>query len=191
MAKQGKRRDSLLAVALFGVAALFAAGTVAILLLSGGEDDSDLGMLETQRPNVGEMAPDFALEDVRDEGTVRRLSDYRGQAVVLNWYATWCGPCEREIPAFQEAQDALGDEVVFLLVNLQQTRADAVGFLEVLDATMVSVLDSNGEVYDHYRGVAMPTTYFIDEAGRVQSSGSGYVPEDTLREELAALGLEY
>lgn len=182
----------------FGMLALFGLiGAAAVIFaLRGGDDSGDttevrIGVLDPFRPEDGEPAPDFALIDVRDGKSVHKLSDYRGKVVVLNWYASWCGPCRNEIPDFQEAQDALGDEVVFLLVNLQEEQAVAQGLLDELGATMVAVMDSEGEVAEHYRVRGMPTTYFIDRDGNVAISGSGMVTREALEEELAKLGLEF
>lgn len=187
----------------FGMLVLFGViGAAAVVFaMRGGDDDGDdaggetvdvrIGVLDPFRPENGEPAPDFALVDARDGETVHRLSDYRGKVVVLNWYASWCGPCRNEIPDFQEAQDALGDEVVFLLVNLQEEQSVATGLLDELDATMLAVLDTEGEVAEHYRVRGMPTTYFIDREGNVAISGSGMVTRAALEEELAKLGLEF
>lgn len=204
MSTQANPRSWVGTLAMFGAMSLLAL-VVAYFLYSGDDDEGDdaaangdgtpatltLGVLDPERPEVGEVAPDFALLDTRDGETVRKLSDYRGKVVVLNWYATWCGPCRSEIPEFQEAQDALPQDVVFLLVNLEEPQDRAAGFLEELDATMVSVLDSEGEVAEHYRVTGMPTTYFIDREGKVTVSGRGLVTEEALREELGKLGLEY
>jgi thiol-disulfide isomerase/thioredoxin len=163
----------------------------AFFLLRGGGDETELGMLEEGRPDVGSPAPDFALADVRDGGETRQLSDFEGNPVVLNWYATWCAPCRDEIPLFQEAQDALGDDVAFLLVNLEEPRDRAEGMLDELGASMTAVLDSEGEVAERYRVTGMPTTYFIDADGTVESTSSGGMDEEQLQEALAGLGLEY
>ncbi len=193
-AKEKVTRQNLLAVALMGVAAFFAAGTVFYLIATGDDGangDSSVGVIDEHRPEPGDIAPDFALQDIRDGEIVRQLSDFRGQVVVLNWYASWCGPCRAEIPHFQAAQDALGDDVVFLLVNLEEPRDRAVSFLEELDATMTSVHDADGDVFEHYRGTSMPTTYFIDRDGTISVGGSGIVTEDALAEHLGDLGLTY
>jgi peroxiredoxin len=166
--------------------------TAAIWLLTGGNDDTpDLGMIDDGRAEVGAPAPDFALLDVRDGSTVRRLSDYRGKVVILNWYATWCGPCQQEIPDFQQAYSRLDGDLVVLAVNLEERPEDATDMLEDLGATFPSVVDSDGEVYRQYGGLGMPYTLFIDRDGTVFSMGSGVITADSLRAELAKLGLEF
>ena len=154
-------------------------------------DAGDLGVLDPNRPKVGEAAPDFALRDARESGLVRKLSDYRGKVVILNWYASWCGPCKREIPAFQDVYEALGGEVVVLGVNFEESAGQAAGILDVFQAKYPAVLDSEGKVGEHYRVTVMPTTYFIDRDGVVRGLQFGEVREADLVAKLKAAGLEY
>ncbi len=149
------------------------------------------GLIDSHRPEVGEPAPDFALIDARNPAGVVRLSDFRGTPLVLNWYATWCGPCRSEIPDFQAAFETLDGRVVFLGVNLQESASDAVGLLDDLEATYPALLDAEGAVAEHYRLVGMPTTYFIDAEGIVVAFGTGQIIEETLAQELGKLGLVY
>lgn len=190
MAIVEERGDTLRKLAL-PLVALVGGLIAAVFLLRGGDDEAELGMLEEGRPDVGSPAPDFALADVRDEDSMRKLSDYEGKVVVLNWYATWCAPCVEEIPLFERAQDTLGDDVVFLLVNLEETRERAEGMLDELGATMPAVLDREGSVAERYRVTGMPTTYFIDREGIVVSVSSGGMGEDALHTELARFGLTF
>ena len=177
-----------------GAVALFA-------VLQAGDDGKNpagtavertqIGVLDANPPEVGKLAPDFALVDARDGRTVRRLSDYRGKTVVLNWYASWCGPCQAEIPDFQQAYMALNGEIVILAVNLQESGGKASAMLEGLGATFPSVLDSDGDVARHYRLLGMPSTFFIDRDGILRMFGSGRITGETLRSELAKLGHTY
>ncbi|MGI8927483.1 MAG: TlpA family protein disulfide reductase [Tepidiformaceae bacterium] len=150
-----------------------------------------LGPLEDFHPEDGGRAPDFALIDVRDGVTVRRLSDYRGKTIVLNWYASWCPPCRQELPEFQRVHEMLGGEVVFLILNLQESRGAARGMLDDFGITFPALLDSDAAVARHYRIPGMPTTFFIDSEGRVSISGSGVVTPEALRRELGKLGHSY
>jgi cytochrome c biogenesis protein CcmG, thiol:disulfide interchange protein DsbE len=149
------------------------------------------GVLSSNRPAIGQPAPDFALVDARDTTSIVKLSDFRGRAVVLNWYASWCGPCKEEIPDFQEAQDALADEVVFLGVNYLESQSRAIGILDLFFATYPAVLDSRGEVAEHYRVMSMPTTFFIDTDGILRSMKTGLVTKQDLQKNLAAVGVDY
>lgn len=186
------RRRVLGGVAMALAAAIAVAA--AVYLMTGGEDETAqgarLGPLDDSVATLGKPAPDFALIDARDGVTVRRLSDYRGKVVVLNWFASWCGPCEREMPDFERAWRQVPDRLVVLGVNLLEDRDRAKGMLERLGVTFPAVLDSEGRVAQAYRVSGMPTTFFIDETGVIRSAGAGLVTPETLRAELAKLGIE-
>ena len=195
----------------FAVLGIVVVAVVAVAVwyfASGGEDEGtaafdpaapelvgtiglETGVIDDHRPEVGQPAPDFALANARAPDRVVRLSDFRGTPVVLNWYASWCGPCRREIPDFQKAYNALEGEVVFIGVNLQEDPERAVGLLDVFVAKYPALLDVDGEVAAHYRLLGMPTTFFIDADGIVRASGAGLIIEEVLVEELARIGVEY
>ena len=199
--------------AVLAAAAIFAIGTVGYFLASSDGTTSgnaplngtpvsslpgaptafpNTGVLEPNRPKEGERAPDFALVDARDTTTVHKLSDYRGKAVVVNWFASWCDPCKREIPAFQKAQDQLGDQLVVLGVDYLEDPGPAVGILDKLGATYPAVLDANAAVADHYRvGRGLPVTFFIDKDGVLQSFKTGELTLAELESNLAKVGITY
>lgn len=190
--------------AVLAVAVVLALGAGAYLVLGGGDSKpsssaglttEQTGPLEPNRPKEGEKAPNFALADVRDPRIVRRLSDFAGKAIVVNWYASWCGPCIDEIPEFQAAQQALGDQVVFLGVDYQEDQASALSILSDLKATYPAVLDAQGAVADHYRvgqgGGGLPTTFFLDKDGVLRGQVTGRVTPEKLTENLAKVGLTY
>lgn len=156
-----------------------------------GQADIAIGLIDSHRPEVGEPAPNFALANARHPERIVRLSDFRGRPVVLNWFATWCGPCRAEIPDFQAAFAALEGRVVFLGVNLQESPEEATGMLDDLGATYPALLDEDGAIAAHYRLPGMPTTFFIDAEGIVRAWGAGLIVEETLVAELQKLGLDY
>ncbi len=184
--------------------AVVGALAVGVYLFTGGEDEPEFtgptglptvfantGPLDPNRPTIGEVAPDFVLRDARDPSVARKLSDYRGQAVILNWYASWCAPCKKEIPLFLAAQEALGDDLVILGVDYLESQDKAISILDELGADYPAVLDANGEVAAHYRIAGMPTTFFIDSEGVLRGLKAGEVHEDQLVELLAAVGLTW
>lgn len=150
------------------------------------------GVLEPNRPKEGERAPDFALVDARDTTKVRKLSDYRGKAVVVNWFASWCDPCKREIPEFQKAQDQFASQLVILGVDYLEDADAAVAILDRLKATYPAVLDTNAAIADHYRvGRGLPVTFFIDKDGVLQSFKTGELTPAELETNLAKVGIAY
>ncbi len=157
---------------------------------SGVTPAAGTGVLQPERPEIGQPAPDFALIDARDGVTVRKLSDYRGKAVLLNWYASWCDPCKREIPVLQAVVDRYPNDVIVLGVDPLESKSKAAGILEEFDATYPAVLDSSGAVTDHYRiGVGLPKTYFIDKDGILRATKTGEIHQENLRELLASVGI--
>jgi thiol-disulfide isomerase/thioredoxin len=146
------------------------------------------GMLDTHRAEIGRPAPDFELVDVRDGRTPHRLSDFRGRTVVLNWYASWCGPCRAELPYFQDAYRSLGGDVVFLAINVEESRADAASILAETGATFPAVLDSEALVAAGYDIRGLPSTFFVDAQGILRAGGSGGISAGVLAGELANLG---
>jgi len=198
-------RSRLAAYAVLAFALMVAIGAGTYLLLGGGDTAksqsgagprnpavaADTGVFDPQRPKEGEPAPNFGLVDARDPSLVRKLSDFRGKAVVLNWYASWCGPCKQEIPEFQLAQGALGDQVVFLGVDYLETGSEATGILDSFHTTYPAILDRAGVVADHYRVAGLPTTFFVDKDGILRAISTGRVTREALEQNLAKAGVVY
>jgi thiol-disulfide isomerase/thioredoxin len=149
------------------------------------------GVLDPNRPEVGQVAPNFALPDARQPDHVRQLTDYRGKVVVLNFWATWCGPCEREMPEFEAAQQALGDEVAVVGVNFRESSDAAAGFLDRLQVTFPALIDGSGDVAEHYRVPGLPVTYFLDREGVVRHIEIGEVSPEELGQYLTEAGAPY
>jgi cytochrome c biogenesis protein CcmG/thiol:disulfide interchange protein DsbE len=149
------------------------------------------GPLVPDRPEIGRPAPDFALVDARDTATVRRLSDFRGKVVLLNWYASWCDPCKREIPAFVAARAALGGQLEVLGIDYLEPPEKAVGILQQLGADYPALLDADGSVASHYRIPGMPTTFLIGADGTLLAMRAGELREEDLPAFLARAGLSY
>jgi thiol-disulfide isomerase/thioredoxin len=150
--------------------------------------EGDLGPLDGRRPEVGEPAPLFALRDAG--GVVRRLDGYRGRAVWLNFWATTCGPCRRELPDIQRLADEVGDErLAVLAVNQQESADRATGFFDEIGVDLPILLDSSGEVSRQYRLQGLPYNFFIDRDGVLRSFKAGFLTEDEMRERLAEVGL--
>lgn len=156
-----------------------------------GTVGGEIGLIDDHRAEVGQPAPDFALANARAPDRVVRLSDFRGKPVVLNWFASWCGPCRAEIPDFQAAYLALDGEVVFIGVNLQEEASDATSVLSELGATYPALLDADGAIAAHYRLLGMPQTFFIDADGIIRAGGAGIIVKEVLVQELAKIGVTY
>ena len=127
---------------------------------------------------VGEIAPDFRLTDLN--GKMHSLGEHRGEAVILNFWTTWCPPCRIEMPALQQAFERYwGQGFVILGVNLTESdERDLVGpYREELGLTFPILLDLESEVSGNlYRVLGLPTSVFIDRSGIVREIYIGALP---------------
>ncbi|MDA0769095.1 MAG: redoxin domain-containing protein [Chloroflexi bacterium] len=129
---------------------------------------------------LGELAPDFELE-LFGGGKVL-LSDYRGDVVVLNFWASWCPPCRKEMPAFERTWQEYRDQgVVFVGVAVQDHEPDARAFAEETGVSYPIGMDWNGRIFQSYRPTAMPTTFLIDREGVVSRRIVSYANEAMLK----------
>lgn len=129
-------------------------------------------------------APDFTAYDA--DGNAVQLSDYFGKPLVLNFWASWCGPCKSEMPAFQQAYEQ-EDGVQFLLVNMtggRETQADAEALLAQEGYTFPVLFDLDLDAAMTYGVAALPTTYFLDAEGNLVAWAQGAINEQTLQQGL-------
>jgi len=122
------------------------------------------------QPYEGFPAPDIELATV--DGTMVKLSDLRGQPIILNFWASWCPPCRAEMPAIQAVYQAYhNDGLMILAVNAsnQDDLTDANAFVTGLQLTFPIYFDQTGHAQDAYKVSALPTTFFIDRDGIIQS----------------------
>jgi thiol-disulfide isomerase/thioredoxin len=163
--------NGLIAVVLVAILAL--AGVLSIVLTGSDQDGT-----ATAAPS-GDPAPDVSFQLF--DGTDATLADFRGQPLVLNFWASWCPACVAEMPSFQAVHAAIGSEVVFLGLDVQDTRGAADAFVQQSGVDYLLGEDPDGVVLAAFDGIAMPTTIFIDEAGNVIGRHSGAIFEDDLR----------
>lgn len=127
----------------------------------------------------GSVAPDFVLST--PGGVHYRLAELRGKIVVVNFWATWCGPCRLEMPALQRGQDQIGrEDMIVLAVNNDEPAEDVEDFGVELGVSFPLLLDPGGEVQRLYQVRAYPTTYFIDRTGRVAKVHLGLMTEEQI-----------
>jgi thiol-disulfide isomerase/thioredoxin len=125
-------------------------------------------------------APRFTLPSVVPGSAGISPTNFEGRAVVLNFWASWCTPCQAEMPTFEAAHRALGNQVTFLGVDEQDTRSSAIGFLRHVGVTYDNGFDGHGAVGRAFFLNGTPTTYFISHGEELDLS-LGAVTPATLR----------
>ncbi len=139
-------------------------------------------------PVKGSIAPDFELQNL--DGEEVQLSDFRGQPVLINLWATWCGPCRLEMPAIQDRFELYKEEgFVVLAVDFDEPKSVVKEFRDELDLTFEILLDPGASVQNLYRNRNYPSSFFVDETGVIQVHHIGVMTEAQLDENLVKIGV--
>ncbi len=164
----------------------------------GGEGIANAALLDTPKPagrpglevgpEVGKLAPEFEISDY--DGARHKLSDFRGKAVYVNIWATWCAPCQVELPDMVELQERFGDDLAIITVNRREPLDRARSFFEKLTrhdggtgvSFTVDGMDPDDTLYGEYRGLGMPVSFFISPDGVVTRIYNGLIRLDAMEE---------
>ena len=155
-----------------------------------GQNNSSNGETNenTEKNNSSEnkepiKAPDFKVID--SEGNTVHLSDFIGKPIVLNFWASWCGPCKMEMPAFDKMYQEKGKEIHFLMVNMTDNSRETVKiaktFIKEQDYSFPVYYDTEIDAAITYGVTSLPTTYFIDSNGYAIAQAMGAIDETTLQ----------
>lgn len=191
-AKARKRSREGLAIGLAVLVVLVAAAAIAYNALAPSASPS-ANLREEGAAGSAQAAdrpaPDFEARAA--DGSTVRLSQLEGAPVVLNFWASTCGPCQSEMPGFQEAFDRYGSEVQFAMVDVVgfngETAERAQRFLEANGYTFPVLYDDQGAASKAYGLTSIPRTYFIDAQGNIVATGSGALSEQALDKGLSMI----
>ncbi len=169
--KKAKEKKELITIGI--VAAAVIAVAVAIFFLINGLNHPTLDK-------------DFTVYDAN--GKAVQLSDYAGKPIVLNFWASWCGPCKNEMPDFQKAYETYGKDVQFLMVNLthsgKETQDTAKAFIQDNQYSFPVLFDLDSDAAEAYNITVLPSTFFIDKDGKVVASYERAINEAVLKENI-------
>jgi peroxiredoxin len=159
---------------------------VALILVALLLGCTDSGSLALEGISQGNRARNFTLEDLA--GNKVSLKDYRGQIVLINFWATWCPPCQAEIPDFERAFRARHDDgFVVLGISVEET-AEMVGpFVDEFGMSYPVLLDSAGRIFQMYRVLGLPMSLLLDRDGVIQVRHVGFLSADQLDSYLVKL----
>ena len=136
--------------------------------------------------NQGSRARDFAFESL--DGSKVSLSDYEGNVVLVNLWATWCSPCRAEIPDLEAAYQKYQYEgFVILGVNVEEPRETVAPFVQEFGMSYPILLDKSGELMKIYRAQGLPMSFIVDAEGVIQKRHMGFLTGDQLESYLADL----
>jgi cytochrome c biogenesis protein CcmG/thiol:disulfide interchange protein DsbE len=134
--------------------------------------------------NIGNRAIDFELQTL--DGKAVKLSDYRGKPVLLNFWATWCGPCRFEVPFLQQINDSYSAKgLVMLAVDIGENSTVINNFMTSLNVSLPVLMDTDKKASKSYTITAIPTTFLIDKDGIIRQKVLGAFPDKaTIENEL-------
>jgi len=128
---------------------------------------------------TGKPAPDFSL--ILFDGRTIRLSDFRGKAVFLDFWASWCPPCRAEARLLEASwKRHRGEDVVFLGINMQDREEPARAFLREFDITYANGIDAGNRIAIGYGIWGIPETFFVDRNGRITYKHIGALDEELI-----------
>ncbi len=165
--KQQARQQLHPALIVGSIVALVAVVTLVVILAS---------------PNPFAPETDFTVYTASGEKV--QLSDFAGKPIVLNFWTSWCGPCQAEMPDFQKAYEQYGDKVQFVMVNLtysgSETKEKAQAILKEKGYTFPVFFDTDADAGKAYNVESIPATFFFDKNGNIVDSYRQMIDEDTL-----------
>lgn len=157
--------------------------TVGYNYLSQNYSESEVQNEEVKEPEELQKAPDITIFD--DSKNEVKLSEKFGKPVIVNFWATWCGPCKSEMPAFDKLYKEYGDKVEFMMVNQTDGARDTMEgvkeFIENEGYAFPVYYDVNNEAYTVYGATSIPATLFINKDGEIVEGRLGAMDEQTIK----------
>lgn len=184
--RRKERRGGRIILAVLAVLTAGTAYSAVQRLRAAGTDVASLGIADYRAEATGERrpAPEFVYPGLRQGETISS-SAFEGEVLVVNFWASWCGPCKAEAPRLVASAQRYAGKVVFLGVDVQDFESDARRFLERYDTNYVSVRDGGSSTYENYGLTGIPETYYLDARGHVVAHAVGEISPEELEAGIA------
>ncbi len=142
-----------------------------IVIVSVGEGIRNANKIDTSLSSgsvimVDSSAPYFKVTTLKNLAHSISLTQFQGSFVVINFWASWCVPCRQEMPALESASEYLGNKIVFIGIDTNDSRSQAIEFANQVGVKYILLFDPNGEVATNYGILGLPTTIFISRCGQ-------------------------
>ncbi|HZK54905.1 MAG TPA: TlpA disulfide reductase family protein [Desulfosporosinus sp.] len=172
-------------ILLVGLALVFAGAIYVTNRPTATVDELKSGDTTKVAPQVGYRVPSFTLPSLLDNKPIS-LADYQGKPLLINFWASWCPPCEGETPDLVKAYAKYGDKVQFIGVDLasQDTLSDVTTFVKNYGMKYPILLDTKGAVAEQYQIMGIPTSFFVNREGIIVDTISGPLTPQVLEKDL-------
>ena len=157
---------------------LITAAVIGVLFVGLGKNPNEI-----RSPLIGKPAPSFALREVGTGQTID-VAQFKGKPVVINFWATWCGPCWEEHPTLVATASAFQPKVQFVGVVFQDTEEKIQSFLNARGSSYPTLVDEKGKTAIAYGVGGVPETFFLDRNGTIVAKHSGPLNDDMIRANL-------
>ncbi|MDG4656057.1 thiol-disulfide oxidoreductase ResA [Ectobacillus antri] len=138
---------------------------------------------DKEKVQVGKVAPDFVVTDL--QGNTVQLSELQGKGIFLNFWGTWCKPCEKEMPYMNELQDVYREKgIEIIALNADETEIAVKNFVDRYNLQFTVAIDKGTEVLNTYGVGPLPTSFLIDKDGKVIRRITGTQTKEQLEEHL-------
>lgn len=140
------------------------------------------------RPKVGSPVPAFSLPST--SGNQISVEQLKGKALIINFWATWCGPCLVEMPLLQTVSERHKNDLIVLAINIEEPISTIKPFVEKNQLTFPVLVDIEGKIANTFGIFAYPASFFVDKQGIIRSQQFGQLNETLLRKNLATIGID-
>ena len=152
-------------------------------LLSACTSGQNTDTIAASTPKVGDFAPQFLLKLFG--GKEIKLTDFKGSPVLMNFWASWCGPCRKEAPELERVYKKYKDKgVVFIGITVSDWKEKSLEYIKEFGITFLNGADETGKIAEEYKIYGVPKTFVIDKEGRINYERMGGVTEDELSKEI-------